>query len=122
MASGNIPSISDLLKVIFRGTTSAGRSLFSSLLDRLSYLLLFLGIRSVINSMISVSLVGLRNMLCSFCGMMFKYSLTPFEGGGILRAKVSPMLEKCLHSSLVIVAGSYLGTPSLFMALINSPL
>ena len=54
--------------------------------------------------------------------MIFMYSLTVFEGGGILLAKVSPMLEKCLQSSPVIVAGSYLGTPSLFMALMHSPL
>ena len=54
--------------------------------------------------------------------MIFRYSLIFFEGGGILLAKVSPMLEKCLHNSLVIVVGLYLGTPSLLMALMHSPL
>ena len=31
-------------------------------------------------------------------------------------ANFSPMVEKCLQNSLVIVAGSYLGTPFTFIA------
>ena len=108
--------------MIVRGSIIAGRSHFSSLFNRLSYPLLFLGTKSFISSMISVLSVGSRNMHRSFCGMIFRYSETSFEGGGILLANVSPMLEKCLQNSLVMVAGSYLGTPSMLIALILSPL
>ena len=122
MASGNTPSVSDLLNMIVRGSITAGRSLFSSLFKRLSYPLLFFGTKSFISSLISVLSVGLRKMHFSFCGMLFRYSEISFEEGGILLANVSPVLEKCLQNSLVMVAGSYLGTPSMLIALILSPL
>ena len=54
--------------------------------------------------------------------MTFRYSETCFDGGGILFANDSPTVEKCLQNLVVIVTGSYLGTPSLFIALILSPL
>ena len=66
MASGNKPSVSDLLNMIVRGSITAGRSFFSSLFERLSCPLLFYGIKSFISSLISMLSVGLRKIHFSF--------------------------------------------------------
>ena len=71
---GNIPSLKDLLKISSIGYNRAGNNCFSSLFEMLSWLLLFLGISSLINVLISISLVGLKNILFSLGGIVLMSS------------------------------------------------